>query len=251
MTNEELAIKIKEGETSLIENLWLRVERFIKALSYKRFIKFEELCVKAGVAVDDIYQAGYFALLKAIEAYEPETGFNFITYMPLHLSNEFWTLLGRRTSKRNPLNASSALDAPMEITYKDGDSPTLLDNLADSSSEDAFEQVIEEEYRVSLRRALDNALDTLPENKAHSIRRQYFDGLSPKKIAEELNVSRGRFQTIQMDGLKTLRGRSELESYRNEIISRFALKGSIGKWKETGMSPQERIIIKFEEKGLL
>ena len=66
MTNEELALKIQNGERDLIPPLWEQVERFIYLKSENWYWQHEETCIRCGVALDDLKQVSYFAFLDAI-----------------------------------------------------------------------------------------------------------------------------------------------------------------------------------------
>lgn len=246
MTNEELAIKIQAGETSFLNDLWSQVERFVRLKAYSYSYKYESLCAQAGVTIEDIYQAGFFALLKAVEAYKPNEEIPLLGYFKYPLANEFGKLTGLRSRKQITLNSALSLEST-----KDGDAPALFDSIADESSENDLEDVIDEEYRLSLRKALDQAIDSLSQKQAYIIRGQFFDDLTKSVLAERLKISQGRINTLQNDAFRALRKRAELIPYRDEIISRFEYKGSFSTWKNTGMSPQERIILRLEEKGLL
>ena len=54
MTNEELALKIQNGERNLIPTLWEQVERFIYLKSENWYWQHEETCIRCGVALDDL-----------------------------------------------------------------------------------------------------------------------------------------------------------------------------------------------------
>ncbi len=76
MTNEELAIKIQNGESHLIAELWEQV----KGIIYRRvsremvFDSKKNRAATIGVTKEDLYQEGYFALVDAINYYAPEKG---------------------------------------------------------------------------------------------------------------------------------------------------------------------------------
>jgi len=75
MSNEELAEKIQNGEKDLLPLLWEQVEKFI----YKQAgIRARQLNGLGGVSVDDLCQAGFLALVDAVESYATEKGMSFI-----------------------------------------------------------------------------------------------------------------------------------------------------------------------------
>ena len=62
MTNEELAVIIKNGNEELLPSLWERVERFAVSRAKIYFNSHLEVCAAAGVMLDDLYQESYFVL---------------------------------------------------------------------------------------------------------------------------------------------------------------------------------------------
>ena len=81
MTNEELVMIIKGGNDELTPSLWERVERFayVKATDY--YYLHTDLCTRAGVTLDDLKQESYFAFMAAVNYYDPDKGFLFLSFM--------------------------------------------------------------------------------------------------------------------------------------------------------------------------
>lgn len=71
MTNEELVIRIRDGETDRLIELWQQVEQFVKQRA-NRFIGYAEY--------DDLVQQGFLFLYSAISSYDESRGANFLTY---------------------------------------------------------------------------------------------------------------------------------------------------------------------------
>ena len=114
MTNEELATEIKQGSIDLLPELWEQIKLFIYKYCNRYFTLYGGSCTKAGADVDDLIQEGYFALLDAVQAYKPESGYKFITFMSYPLKNHLNTIIGIRTAsgKNSALNNSMSLDKP-------------------------------------------------------------------------------------------------------------------------------------------
>lgn len=251
MTNEELAIKIKGGSTDLIADLWTQTEKIIRLKANHYFIQYQALCLRRGVSVEDLYQVGFFALLGAIEAYEPESEYVFNTYLKYPYMNEVRRLLGKKTSKKDALDSAKSFDAPAIVSFKDDEETLLLDLIPDLSAEEAYKNIIDEDYRISLKNALDKALASLPQKREAIVRARYYKGLNLQALAERFDLSNTSVSAILRRSLEALSRRSELKSMRDEIISRFEYTSGFITWKKTGMSPQERIVVKLEEKALL
>ena len=82
---EELAARIKAGEKSLLPMLWgeCRGTVIIMAAKYRSIIE-----QNAFVDMEDFIQCGYFAMLEAVEAYNPEKGYVcFISFVVVYTCN--------------------------------------------------------------------------------------------------------------------------------------------------------------------
>jgi RNA polymerase sigma factor, sigma-70 family len=252
MSNEELALKIKEGEADFLTDLWSQVEKLISHKAYSYFTRFPELCANTGVTVEDLYQVGFFALCEAVEAYDPKSGYTFTTYLKYPFMNQVNKLVNLRTSKTDPLDSSSSLDAPIGYDFSNDGSETLLAGLIeDPLADEALEILIDEDYNASLRLALDKAINSLPERRADIIKGRFFEGLPQGKLAEKHNISQSRVRTLERESLRALKRRQELKPFRDEIISSLEYQGGFGIWKSTGMSLQERIVTRLEDRHLL
>lgn len=247
MTNEELAVRIQNGETTLLEDLWKQIERLIQHKAYRYSLLCDELCTKAGITWDDLYQVGFFALCEAIKGYDPSSGLAFVTYLTFPYRTEFHKLIGHRTSKRDVLNLADSLDSSLE---SDDDTFTLAQLLADPSAEADLENVIEAYYADNLHQMLEAAIDKLPEKQRVIVRGRYFKGMRLSELAAQLNLTPASAHDLEVKARVRLRRNSTLLPYRDEIISRYAYRGGYGTWKYTGLSPQEKTVIELESKGL-
>ena len=88
---EELAARIKAGEKSLLPMLWgeCRGTVIIMAAKYRSIIE-----QNAFVDMEDFIQCGYFAMLEAVEAYNPEKGYKFTSYMTFKYKKQIYKMLG-------------------------------------------------------------------------------------------------------------------------------------------------------------
>ena len=77
-TNEELAIRIKAGRRDLLPLLWAKNKRsiYLMAVKYRTIIRQH-----AFVDLEDFLQCGYFALVGAVEAYNPAKGWKLSAYL--------------------------------------------------------------------------------------------------------------------------------------------------------------------------
>lgn len=249
MTNEELALKIQNGERNLIPTLWEQVERFIYLKSENWYWQHEETCIRCGVALDDLKQVSYFAFLDAIRYYTSADSYKFLTYLVFPLRNRFNEACGIRTKAQaqRPLNRCKSLNAAVPgseegITYED----TIIDELA---AED-FQRAEDGIYNEQLRSVLDECLVTLPEVQSAVIRYRYFEGLTVEKAGERVGLTYVQCRNRETEGLRKLRrgkNRERLEVFAEDIISRYAYYGSYSLWRATGTSSTEYTALKLIE----
>lgn len=173
MSNEELAMLIKDGQAEHIPQLWDQVERFIWQ---RARLRANILDGRGGVTAEDLYQSGFFAVLAAIDAYDPLSGYKFLTYLVRPLKTSFAITAGYRTQRqqRDPLHAADSLDAPLSNDEDGG--YTLLDGVSDLKADAAFDAVGEREWAEQLHRDLEAALAHLPESQRAAIRAKYYLG---------------------------------------------------------------------------
>lgn len=251
MTNEELAIKIKEGHTELITELWLQIEGFVKKEASKMVrLRWADRCNAVGITFDDLYVAGYFALEPAISAFDPEKGFMFLTYFNKHLKNAFYKELGVTnragqwcTSTHDALERAESLNAP--IGNSDSEASELEDLIPDEKSEQPFDDVESQDYNNNLRADLEEAITSLRPRDAQIIRDYYFNTLTLGALAQKLDLSLTSVNTLRTQALRALRKHKALKSYREQIIG-MAYKTGFSRFKNTGMSSVEAIILKLD-----
>ena len=104
MTNEEMALKIQAGEQGLISALWEQNTGLFAIKANSLYQAHYDRCQASGVTFDDVFQVCYFALLDAVQVYDPARGYKFTSYLTYPLKNHFNALVGLRSTKRDPLN---------------------------------------------------------------------------------------------------------------------------------------------------
>ena len=126
--NEELAARIKAGEKSLLPILWGQCRRTVIILAAKYRGVMEK---NAFVDMEDFIQCGYFAMLAAVEAYDPEKGYKFNSYMNFKYKKQVYDMFGnvREGDRRIFPAAASSLNVTLE---NDGHETELLDMLEDN-----------------------------------------------------------------------------------------------------------------------
>lgn len=169
VSNEELVAAIQAGERDKLPELWTQVERLVALLANRRLTQCGQL---GGVEFDDLYNAGYLALIQAVDTYAPDRGAKFTTYFANALKTAFAEASGYRTHKQanDPLHRADSLDCPLDQEGADGD--TLAALVADPRN--GMEEAEERIWREQLHAAMEEALEKLPPEWATTLRLRYY-----------------------------------------------------------------------------
>ena len=211
-TNEELAIMIQDGDESKVPELWERVRKLYLKKSMQYFEGHRELCSRCGVELDDVQQQSFFAFLQSVEAYNPESGLVFVSFIDFQFRTEMQNLTGTRTAltRLDPLNNCASLDKVIETDDDSGD--TLGDFVPDLTALDFLElldaESVGEMIRAEVRR--------LPAPVCDVIAWYFFDGQTLETIAKRLDLSLERVRQLKKRGLVTLSKRRILVDLWNE-----------------------------------
>lgn len=241
MSNEELAILAKAGDQQATAQLWKQNQGVLSMMEWRLFSSYRGRADAAGVTWDDVQQIGYMAILAAAKGFDPETGAKFSTYLPYHVRNEFYQLVGLCTerSRKEPLCRASSLDEPLD--KEDADGSTRAETVPDQTAAVQFENAEEKIWTAQLHDALENCLDDIPPEGADVIRKHFFEGLTLAEIAAAKTHSTERIRQIETKGIRQLRHPSilrRLQQYHGEIVTRAYCFTSFGAWKNGGSSPE-------------
>lgn len=203
MTNEELAVKIRNGETALIETLWTQVRRFVYKEAGKWNRAFEG---RNGSTVDDFIQSAYPALLRAIAYFDPdkEQCNSFLTAFHFCLRTAFSEIAGVRTKKacKSPLDHSLSLNAPI---VSDDEDFSLENLIEDEQAYQEFQSVEDQVLHEQLCAILYPMIEELTPDQQEILFARYWEGLSCEEIGERGGVSRQRVHQIESAALQRLR----------------------------------------------
>lgn len=154
MSNEELAIRVKNGDADADLLLWNAVQRFVAVMATRYIVAHEN-----SIEPDDLIQSGYIAMRKAANAFEPERGRAFLTVLGYYLKTSFAETAGTRTIKRDALLYCDSLNRPAFESQEDGGE--LLDYIEDDTSECPFIDVEQMDFVKYTRSIISAALETL------------------------------------------------------------------------------------------
>ena len=145
MSNETLAERAQAGDTASRDTLWEQVCRWVNVLVGREYRRKEARAAQAGVTRGDLEQEGYFAFLDAVKAYDPAGGYQFLSYLTLHVRSQVNQALGLRTKREqlDPIHGAIDLFKPTP----DAEDLTLGDCIADETAQDELEAVENRWYR--------------------------------------------------------------------------------------------------------
>lgn len=229
MTNEQLAAFISEGGSDeLIPILWERVRRLLYIKSETFYSAHRAACLRAGVELWDIKQAAYTAYTDALRAFEPDSGYRFVTYLGYPFRNRVGELLSLRGAGQNePLNSSVSLDSP--VSSEDEDC-TLLDLQADECSTDFIAKLESDSVSEIIR----SEVETLEEPLCDVIRLYYLEGKTLAEVGKLIGKSSERVRQLRCKGERELRKSKVLRSlYDEHYKQRYRPRRPYFDWQPT------------------
>lgn len=244
-TNEELALRIQAGDTSLYTQLWAQTEKLLKMMVNSFFRKNEELIHRRGIELEDLEQTAFLALVFAVKAFDPGKELKFTSYLNYALKLEIRAALdgGRRRSRaEDPLNGSASLNQPIS---GEEDDPPLHEFYPDPAAEAAFNAVddLDEKRRGAL--LLWGAVNELPEISGKVIAARYKEGLSYAETADKYGSTVEEVKSGARRGIAALRKNRKLKAYFSDYINYYRGTG-LTAFRNTGTSSVERAVIRME-----
>lgn len=160
MTNEELAALIQAGDRDRLMELWQQVRRMV----YKQAARLPGW---GGATTEDLIQAGFIAMLLAVDSYDPAKA-KFSTYLFQWLRAEFSAAAGQHTklARLDPIHNAVSLDQPLE----DEEDATLSDFISDPAATAEMES-------MDVRLGVAAVLAELPEEQQKVIHDKYWNDL--------------------------------------------------------------------------
>lgn len=206
MTNEEMAIRIHEGQNEYINMLWSNVESFIKCQANQFYSFYETRCQQVGAEIEDLVQVGFFALMKAVDAYK--SGYAFLTYLGYHLKNEFRALAKMRHLgwQNSTIYQAVSLDNLISEDTK----TSFMDMLADPDADRFVSEIAEKEYQSQLKNAFAEGFSLLTDCQREVIDGLYYRGLTYRKLAKELNVCPSSLNNSRIGAFNKLKNHEPL-----------------------------------------
>lgn len=168
MTNEELVALIQAGERDRLPELWDQVEKFVALRARKLLVALGDRASSYALEFGDLYNSGYFALLDAVDTYDPEPGVSFIGRLALRLKTTFaktggwYGRSGKRSKAQDPLHMALSMDTPVKAGADDGDKAAFGNFIPDPRAAQALRDVDDSICRAQTRQAVQRALNSSP-----------------------------------------------------------------------------------------
>ena len=206
ISNEQLAIEIKAGNSDLLITLWEQVKPFICKQARHWVFSFNGL---HGIEHDDLINAGYFAMLQAVKAFDPNRNeVSFIGLLSFYLRKHFSSVYGMQSAagKNDAIHMSVSLDTPV---VEDEDTP-LSELIPDKNSHIPFEQIVQLDYIAYLHKALDTILDTLPAKYKEIIMLRYYENQDIPTVAATIGMTEKEARAAEKKAMRLIRTPSNL-----------------------------------------
>lgn len=248
LSNEELAICIRNGKAEYITQLWDNTYKLLYKYANKYYNIFNEKCAACGVTIEDLQQECFIILWEMIKAYDPEKPYKFNTYAEWQFKNHFFRnlLCKAKGIERAPLNTASSLDK--DLQGFEGEDLTMLDVIPDETAVQAFEDVTEFIYHTQLSNTLELAMsEALTDEQRFVIRERFWKERPFSHISRDLMQKDDYIRKIEREALKKLRAYSakykRLQAFKEDIITEHSYIGTgLSSFKYTQSSSVERTL---------
>ncbi len=165
----------------------------------------------------------------------------------LEAAEDLGVSLDELTKIRMSMQGVSSLDMPLK-TDKADDEISLGDTIADQNSleNDVIDRIFDEQREAAVWRIVEDYTDTQQEKV---IRLYFKENKTLSEIAAETGVSLERVRQIKADGLRRLRRGKALRELEQkcEIAEADIFRGGFSRFKHTGLSSVEKIILRLDE----
>ncbi len=172
--DEELIIRLREGETSIMDYICDKYKNLVKSKAKSMFI--------LGGDNDDLIQEGMLGLFKAVRDYDPGRDASFFTFADLCISRQMYTAVqasGRK--KHSPLNSYISIYA--SSSDQDASEVTLQDSISANDSFNPEQRVIDQENLENLEEIIEQELSAFEKQ----VLDLYLTGMHYTQIAKVLS----------------------------------------------------------------
>jgi len=205
---QALILRVKNGECELLPELWVAIKPLVDSYA-RRYMRFNNGTRFFDEA--DLTQEGYFALLKAIEYWDPDKGLAFSTMF-------FWwfSYATREIRGMNGKDGIFSADSLDRKLFAD-DEAELSGFVEDKASAEDIEKLDDDIFRKQIRGLLQEIIDNqLTDIQRQVIQLRYYEGLTLAQVAEKLGVGIAKCRGIENDALAVFRLPSNIAKLRRD-----------------------------------
>ncbi len=223
MTNEEMAKAAQTGSRAALSQLWEAVRPLLFSLAWKFYTRQgKERCSTHGVTLEDLQQESFFALCDAVQAYKPEKGYQFTTYLSRATENRFKACMGIQ-GKGDALNHADRLERPIP---GDEDGREQGDSIPDEKAEAALLAVDDTAQREHFHNVLEQALGELSVVQSAVVRHRFTQKHTRQQTAQALHITPQEVRREEARALQLLRGKPAVLHLREEALETAAYHGT-------------------------
>lgn len=198
MTNEELVLIIRNGQTEGYGELWQRCRRLLYHLLGRRL---KHVALPNYISVEDLEQCMFFALQKAVSSYDPDKPYLFNSYLKYSVINTIREHLPKGSIQETSANQPVQSDAENEIE--------LIELITDDNVAVRFEDM----EHIQLQTVLREAIKQLPQQERECIVLSYYHDLSYQQISEKTGYSSDTARKSVALGLYHLKQNKALRAF--------------------------------------
>lgn len=151
-SDEELMIRLRDGETDIMDFIMNKYKNLVKSKAQSMYI--------LGADNDDLIQEGMIGLFKAVRDFDSGRDASFFTFADLCISRQMYTAVqASRRKKHIPLNTYVSLYATArENPERSEDDMALVNMLALKSEQSPEEMLIDKENVEQLEKTIEKEL---------------------------------------------------------------------------------------------
>lgn len=173
-TDEELLIRLKDGESAVMDYIMDKYKNLVKSKAKSMYI--------LGADSDDLIQEGMIGLFKAVRDYDIGRDASFSTFADLCVARQMYTAVqASRRQKHMPLNTYISLYGTVAVG-QEGSEEELVNLLTARSGQSPEEVVIDKENVDRLERTIERELSAFEKQ----VLDLYITGMGYQQIAKVL-----------------------------------------------------------------
>lgn len=256
--NTALAQLAAAGNTVALGQLWEINKPILHRMFWQWYSRNKSIAEAAGITLEDIDQEGYLAIKEAAEYHDPAKG-SFLTALQFMVLNRIrritcggsGTYMTTEDGRRVRVSADAMhRAASLDESVNEDEGGTTLGELQEDPAASADMQEAEDRiYREQLHKALEEALQKLPELERLVIQGRFLEEKTLKQLAIDQGITGERVRQIEHRALVKLRRNPALIRWHGYTLQERAWHGTgFMAWKSGG-SVEEKAIEFLEQNG--